>query len=73
MARYTKAQLAEIEADSAYWQEFSKTIGWRLTGFTGRSHAGFDTGRKHVYLPGFNITGNERDVIMAAIAKAAKK
>jgi hypothetical protein len=72
MSRYTKKELAEIIADKAYWNEFGDTIGWTLTGWTGRRHAGFNTGRKQIELPGFSITGAERDAIMAAIKKGGK-
>lgn len=72
MARTAK-ELAEIDSDHKYWDELGSAVGWRLSGFTGRSHAGFDTGRLAVYLPGFSITGAERDAIMAAIQKTAKE
>jgi hypothetical protein len=70
MARYTKKELAEIEADHVYWDELGDAVGWKLSGFTGRRHAGFHTGRQQIELPGFSITGAERDAIMNAIKKA---
>lgn len=73
MTRYTKQQLAEFESDSNYWNEFCEAFGWTLNGYTGRSNATIETGRKAVYLPSFSVTGAERDTIMAATAKAAKK
>jgi hypothetical protein len=65
--KLTKSEIAEMKLDHKYWNEFGSAIGWRLIGFTNRIHAGFDTGRKVAYLPGFSITGGERDAIMAAI------
>jgi hypothetical protein len=73
MSRYTKRELAEIKADHEYWDEFGDAIGWKLIGFTGRTHASFDTGRKAIYLPSFTVVGIERDAIMAAIKKEAVK
>ena len=67
---YTKKELAQIDSDHDYWDEFCDAIGWKLNGWTGRSSAFIDTGRKNVYLPSFSITGAERDAIMAAIVKA---
>jgi hypothetical protein len=69
MTRHSKKELAEIDADHSYWDEFGNAIGWKLTGWTGRRHAGFNTGRTQIELPGFSITGAERDAIMAAIQK----
>jgi hypothetical protein len=73
MSRYTKKELAEITADRKYWEEFGDAIGWKLSGWTGRRHAGFLTGRRQIELPSFSITGAERDAIMAAIKKEAAK
>lgn len=70
MSRYTKKELAQITADRDYWDEFGNAVGWKLSGFTNRRHAGFNTGRQQIELPGFSITGSERDSIMAAIEKA---
>jgi hypothetical protein len=61
-----------IPADRKYWEEFGDAIGWKLSGWTGRRHAGFLTGRQQIELPGFSITGYERDAIMAAIKKGGK-
>lgn len=68
----TKEEIAEILADKAYWEEFGNAIGWRLTGWTLRRHAGFLTGRKQIELGAFSITGAERDAIMAVIQAAQK-
>jgi hypothetical protein len=70
MSKYTKKELDEITADKKYWEEFGDAIGWKLNGWTGRRHAGFNTGRQQIELPGFSITGSERDAIMLAINKA---
>ena len=67
---YTKKELSQMDSDHDYWDEFVDAIGWKLIGWTGRSNALIDTGRKNVYLPSFSITGDERDAIMLAINKA---
>ncbi len=54
---YTKKELSQMDSDHDYWDEFVDAIGWKLAGWTGRSSALIDTGRKNVYLPSFSITG----------------
>jgi hypothetical protein len=70
---HTKKELAEMDADHKYWDEFCDALGWKLIGFTGRYNAGIDTGRMAVFLPTFSITGAERDTIMAVIEKGKIK
>ncbi len=69
---YTKKELSQMDSDHDYWDEFVDAIGWKLAGWTGRSSALIDTGRKNVYLPSFSITGAERDAIMRAIKKGSQ-
>ncbi len=69
---YTKKELSQMDSDHDYWDEFVDAIGWKLAGWTGRSSALIDTGRKNVYLPSFSITGAERDAIMLAIKKGSQ-
>ena len=49
--RLTKRELAELEAERAYWQELADLVGWRLHGWSGFS-ASFFTGeeRENVYI-----------------------
>lgn len=72
MNRYTRAEIAAIEADGAYWKEFGDAIGWRLIGFDYRDRASFYTKSNCPYRAGFVITGPERDAIMAAIQRGGK-
>lgn len=60
---YTPEELAQIEADLAWWQEFADAIGWRLSGITLRRDALFyDSSDRSV-----SVTGTQRDDIMRAI------
>lgn len=52
-ARYSKAEIAAIEKDAAYWQKVSEVVPtWTLNGFSGRHRATFFTGGKKTVAPG---------------------
>ena len=55
----------QVIADSEYWHRFGSAFGWRLHGFTFRSHASFFTNERSDRL--LEITGTERDTILAKL------
>jgi hypothetical protein len=61
--RYIKKELAVIEDEKAYWDEFANLIGWPLTGWNRKSYASF---RNPPYTRTQQITGEFRDAIMQA-------
>ena len=63
---YTEAQLAEIDEEKEYWTSFGEKFGWGLTGWTGKSMAGFKTGRG---IGSLEIMGIERGAIMSVLER----
>lgn len=50
----------------AYWQELARIVGWRLYGWTSKSHATYiDSKNKTIQL-----TSSQRDDIVLAVRKA---
>jgi hypothetical protein len=64
----SKAEIDRITADRGYWKEFADAFGWRIYGFSYRHTASIITGPDRF----LEITGRERDTIIAKLAEARK-
>lgn len=60
-------------ADRRYWNKLAKALGWRLYGWTYRNHASFITSPPGIHYQFIEVTGSQRDAILAAIEKGKQK
>lgn len=66
MSRYSKAEVAQIEADLAYWQEIERIIpNWHVYGWTRRRSVSIETGDGS----SIQLTGKQRDDIVEAFKR----